>query len=116
MLFILLSEINSCVELLKTLHIFGINISHDTINRILWDEGCSPQEKLFNYIKDFITPNYNIIVIDDFVIDKIYSKSTEFTYYCWSNLHKQVVKGIHIVDSICNNAINDMYAFNYLFV
>ncbi|XRO75384.1 IS701 family transposase [Methanocaldococcus sp. 28A] len=103
MLFILLSEINSCVELSKTLRIFGIDISHDTINRILWEEGIFPQEKLFNFVKDLITPDYNIVVIDDFVIDKIYSKSTEFAYYCWSNLHKRVIKGIHIVDCIITN-------------
>ncbi|MFU8652166.1 hypothetical protein [Methanotorris formicicus] len=48
-------------------------------------------------MKNFITPEYNIFVIDDFVIDKFYSKSTEFTYYCWSNLHKRVVMGMHVV-------------------
>ena len=106
MLFLLLSEFNSCIELSKTLRIFGINVSHDTINRILWNEGLNPQEKLFNFVKNFITPEYNIFVIDDFVIDKFYSKSTEFTYYCWSNLHKQVVKGIHIVDCIVTNGKN----------
>jgi len=56
MLFLLLSEFNSCIELSKTLRIFGINVSHDIINRILWNEGFNPQEKLFNFIKNFITP------------------------------------------------------------
>ncbi|EHP85070.1 transposase [Methanotorris formicicus Mc-S-70] len=74
MLFLLLSEFNSCIELSKTLRIFGINVSHDTINRILWNEGLNPQENLFNFMKNFITPEYNIFVIDDFVIDKFYSK------------------------------------------
>ena len=49
----LLSEFNSCVELSKTLSIFGINISHDTINRSIQNEGFSPSENLFNYVKDF---------------------------------------------------------------
>ncbi len=40
-LFLLLSEFNSCIELSKTLHIFGINVSYDTINRILWNEGLN---------------------------------------------------------------------------
>ena len=80
MLFLLLSEFNSCIELSKTLRIFGINVSHDTINRILWNEGLNPQEKLFNFVKNFITPEYDISVIDDFVIDKFYSKSTETSF------------------------------------
>ncbi len=105
-LFLLLSEFNSCVELAKTLRVFGINISHDTINRFLWIEGFNPQENLFNFVQDFITPEYNIFVIDDFVIDKFYSKSTEFVYYCWSNLHKRVVNGMHIVDCIATNGKN----------
>ena len=105
-LFLLLSEFNSCVELAKTLRIFGINVSHDTINRFLWIEGFNPQENLFNFVKNFITPEYNIFVIDDFVIDKFYSKSTEFVYYCWSNLHKRVVNGMHIVDCIATNGKN----------
>ncbi len=90
----------------KTLHIFGINVSHDIINRILWNEGFNSQENLFNFIKNFINPEYNIFVIDEFVIDKFYSKSMEFIYYCWSNLHKQVVNGIHIVDCIATNGKN----------
>ena len=61
------------MELSKTLRIFGINVSHDTINRILWNKGFNPQEKL--------TPKYNIFVIDEFVIDKFYSKLMEFVYY-----------------------------------
>jgi len=65
MLFMLLSEFNSCVELSKTLSIFGINISHDTINRSIQNEGFSPSENLFNYVKDFITSNYNVIIIDN---------------------------------------------------
>ncbi len=113
-LFLLLSEFNSCVELAKTLRIFGINISHDTINRFLWIEGFNPQENLFNFVKNFITPEYNIFVIDDFVIDKFYSKSTEFVYYCWSNLHKRVVNGMHIVDCIATNGKNIILIDFYL--
>ncbi len=48
MLFLLLLGFNSCIEMSKTLHIFGINVSHDIINRILWNKGFNPQEKLFN--------------------------------------------------------------------
>ena len=60
MLFLLSSEFNSYIELSKTLCIFGINVSHDTINQILWNEGFNPQEKL--------TPEYNIFVMDEEVV------------------------------------------------
>jgi len=101
--FLLLTNANSCVELSKTLRNLGIDTSHDSVTRFLWNEGISPHKKLFKFVKDFINPSYNIVVIDDFVIDKIYSKSTEFAYYCWSNLHKRVIKGIHVVDCIITN-------------
>jgi len=42
----------------------------------------------------------------------------EFIYYCWSNLHKQVVNRIHIVDYIATNGKNiitiDFYLIGYI--
>jgi hypothetical protein len=61
----------------------------------LWDE-----------VAPYIEKRNGWLVLDDTVIDKIYSKHIELTYYQWSGKHHKVVQGIGLVTLVWTDGTN----------
>ena len=70
--------------------------SHDSINRLLYrlEPGSAP---LCKEVEPHVEKNMGILVIDDSIPDKMYSKKIELVSHHWSGKHHRVVKGINLI-------------------
>lgn len=95
----------SCVKAAECYSENGIVVTHDTFNRFLTRQSLTP-EKLWSEVEPFIEKRTGWLILDDTVIDKIYSKRIELTYFQWSGKHHKVVKGIGLITLVWTNGIN----------
>lgn len=86
----------SCVKGAECFSEIGRVISHDLINRFLTKQVLDP-DTVWNEVEQFIEKRNGWLILDDTVIDKIYSKHIELTYFQWSGKFHKVVKGIGLV-------------------
>lgn len=86
----------SCVKVAECLSNDESRISHDIFNRFLSRQSLTP-EALWNEVEPFVERKAGWLVIDDTVVDKIYSQKIELTYFQWSGKHHKVVKGIGLI-------------------
>jgi len=86
----------SCVKAAKCFSGNGVVITHDRFNRFLTRQSLTP-ETLWNEVEPFIEKQTGWFVLDDTVIDKIYSVKIALTYFQWSGNHHKVVKGIGLI-------------------
>jgi hypothetical protein len=61
---------------------------------------------LWTEVERYIEKRSGWLIVDDTVIDKIYSKQIELTYYQWSGKHHKIVKGIGLVTLVWTDGIN----------
>jgi len=86
----------SCVKAADCYSDSGMVVSHDLVNRFLTRLLLDP-ETLWDEVKPFIEKRNGWLILDDTVIDKIYSQHIEMTQYQWSGKFHKVVKGIGLV-------------------
>ena len=86
----------SCVKAAECFSDIGRAISHDLINRFLTKQVLDP-DSLWNEVEQFIEKRNGWLILDDTVIDKIYSKHIEMTRFQWSGKYHKVVNGIGLV-------------------
>ncbi len=76
------------------------NVSHDSLAWTMSHKNLR-QILLWNFMESFLNCNDAFLIIDDTIIEKPYSKSSqdigECTRYAWSNKEKKSIKGINIV-------------------
>jgi len=61
---------------------------------------------LWNEVERFVEKRNGWLILDDTVLDKIYSKQIELTYYQWSGKHHKIVKGIGLITLIWTDGVN----------
>jgi len=86
----------SCVKAADCYSESGMIVSHDLVNRFLTRQFVDP-DTLWNEVKPFIEKRNGWLILDDTVIDKIYSQHIEMTQFQWSGKFHKVVKGIGLV-------------------
>ncbi len=79
-------------------------VSHDSFNRYLAGQSLTP-DSLWNEVECFVDRKHGWLILDDTVIDKIYSKKIELTYYQWSGKNHKVVKGIGLISLVWTDGI-----------
>ena len=95
----------SCVKAAECYSSKGIVVSHDTFNRFLTRQSLTP-ETLWDEVAPYVEKRSGWLVLDDTVIDKIYSKEIELTYYQWSGKHHKVVQGIGLITLVWTDGVN----------
>ena len=65
--------------------------AHDAFTRLLQRQPLS-SENLWNEVKTFVKNDQGVLIIDDTVLEKPYSKKNGLITYLWSNKEKKVVK------------------------
>jgi len=73
-----------------------MGLSHDSVNRFLLRESYEPED-LFNEARRLLDLAGGTLSVDDSVLDKPYSQSTELVGYFWSGKHHRVVKGVNLI-------------------
>jgi len=86
----------SCVKAAECFSGNGVVITHDRFNRFLTRQSLTP-ETLWDEVEPFVEKQTGWFVLDDTVIDKIYSEKIALTYFQWSGNHHEVVKGIGLI-------------------
>lgn len=95
----------SCVKAADCYSDSGMVVSHDSVNRFLTRQLLHP-DALWNEVKPFIEKRNGWLILDDTVIDKIYSEHIEMTQYQWSGKFHEVVKGIGLVTLVWTDGTN----------
>jgi Transposase DDE domain. len=95
----------SCVKAADCYSDSGMVVSHDLVNRFLTRQLLHP-DTLWNEVKPFIEKRNGWLILDDTVIDKIYSQYIEMTQYQWSGKFHKVVKGIGLVTLVWTDGTN----------
>ena len=83
------SRVFSCTEASKCSFIDSTSPAHDSITRLL---GRQPPdtEAFWDEVKNLVTPEIGLLVIDDTTLDKPYSKHMDLVYRQWSGKHHQI--------------------------
>ena len=95
----------SCVKAAECYTENGIVVAHDKINRFLTRQSLTP-ETLWNEVERFVEKRNGWLILDDTVLDKIYSEQIELTYYHWSGKHHKIVKGIGLITLVWTDGVN----------
>jgi len=61
---------------------------------------------LWNEVERFVEKRNGWLILDDTVLDKIYSEQIELTYYQWSGKHHKIVKGIGLITLVWTDGVN----------
>jgi hypothetical protein len=77
----------------------GLVITHDRFNRFLTRQSLPP-ETLWDEVAPFVEKQSGWFVLDDTVIDKIYSEKIALTYFQWSGNKHKVIKGIGLISLV----------------
>ena len=101
----------SCVKAAECFSDNGIVVAHDKFNRFLTRQSLTP-ETLWKEVEPFIERRIGWLILDDTVIDKIYSERIELTYYQWSGKHHKIVKGIGLITLVWTDGTNT-YPIDY---
>jgi putative transposase len=89
------SRVFSCTEASKCSYFDSNSPSHDSFTRLLLKQ--SPDtDVLWEEVKDLVTPETGLLIIDDTTLDKPYSKHIDLVYRQWSGKHHQIVNGINL--------------------
>ena len=89
------SRVFSCTEASKCSYFDSNSPAHDSFTRLLLRQ--SPDtEALWEEVKNFVTPETGLLIIDDTILDKPYSKHIDLVYRQWSGKHHQIVNGINL--------------------
>ena len=89
------SRVFSCTEASKCSYLDSNSPAHDSFTRLLLRQ--SPDtEALWEEVKNFVTPETGLLIIDDTILDKPYSKHIDLVYRQWSGKHHQIVNGINL--------------------
>ena len=95
----------SCVKAAECYSESGIVVAHDKINRFLTRQSLTP-ETLWNEVECYVERRSGWLILDDTVLDKIYAKHIELTYYQWSGKHQKVVNGIGLITLVWTDGVN----------
>ena len=95
----------SCVKAADCYSDMGMVVSHDKFNRFLTRQSLAP-EALWDEVAPFVEKRNGWLILDDTVIDKIYSKHIELTHFQWSGKNHKVVKGIGLVTLVWTDGTN----------
>ena len=95
----------SCVKAADCYSDMGMVVSHDKFNRFLTRQSLAP-EALWDEVAPFVEKRNGWLILDDTVIDKIYSKHIELTHFQWSGKHHKVVNGIGLVTLVWTDGTN----------
>jgi hypothetical protein len=95
----------SCVKAAECYSENGIVVAHDKINRFLTRQSLTP-ETLWNEVELFVEKRNGWLILDDTVLDKVYSEQIELTYYHWSGKHHKIVKGIGLITLVWTDGVN----------
>ena len=60
-------------------------------------------ESLWGEVKDLVTPEIGLLIIDDTTLDKPYSKHMDLVYRQWSGKHHQIVNGVNLETVVWTN-------------
>lgn len=101
----------SCVKAADCFSQDGHVISHDAFNRFLTRQSLPP-ETLWNEVEPFVEKRTGWLVIDDTVIDKVYSQRIDLVYYQWSGKHRKVIRGIGLITLVWTDGIHT-YPIDY---
>jgi putative transposase len=96
------SRVFSCTEASKCSFLDSNSPAHDSFTRLL---GRQPPDTnaLWEEIKDLVIPETGLLIIDDTVLDKPYSKHMDLVYRQWSGKHHQTVNGINLETIVWTN-------------
>lgn len=95
----------SCVKAAECFSGNGLVITHDTFNRFLTRQSLTPAT-LWNEVEPFVERRNGWFVLDDTVIDKIYSKKISLTYFQWSGNQHKVIKGIGLITLVWTDGVS----------
>jgi hypothetical protein len=77
----------SCTEASKCSFIDSTSPAHDSFIRLLIRQ---------SQVKSLVTPETGVLIIDDTVLNKPYSKRMDLVYRQWSGKNHQIVNGINL--------------------
>jgi putative transposase len=95
----------SCVKAAECYSDTGIVVIHDRFNWFLTRQSLTP-ETLWAEVEPLIEKRNGWLILDNTVIDKIYSERIELTYYQWSGKLHNVVKGIGLITLVWTDGVN----------
>jgi hypothetical protein len=96
------SHVFSCTEASKCSYLDSNSPAHDSFTRLLLRQPPDT-EALWEEVKDLVTPGVGLLIIDDTVLDKPYSKHIDLVYRQWSGKHHQIVNGINLETVVCTD-------------
>jgi hypothetical protein len=95
----------SCVKAAECFSTNGAVISHDSLNRFLTRQSLPP-ETLWCEVEPFVERRNGWLIVDDTVLDKVYSQKMGLTYFQWSGNHHKVIKGIGLITLVWTDGTN----------
>ena len=89
------SRVFSCTEASKCSFSDSNNPAHDSFTRLL-ERQPPDTDALWEEVKNLVTPEIGLLIIDDTTLDKPYAKHMDLVYRQWSGKHYQIVNGINL--------------------
>jgi len=102
------SRIFSCAEASECSFLDSNISAHDSFTRLLLSQPPDT-EALWGGAKDLVTSDTEFFIIDDIVLDKLYSKCMDLVYRKWSDKHHQIVNGIRTFSGKNKQCVESTY-------
>ena len=96
------SRVFSCTKTSKCSFSDSNSPAHDSFNRLL-DRQPPDTDALWNEVKNLVTLEIGLLIIDDTTLDKPYAKHMDLVYRQWSGKHHQIVNGINLETIVWTN-------------
>ena len=90
------STVFSCTEAARSYPSTTNAPSHDCFTRLLQKQP-SDSEPLWDEVRKFIASKEGYLIVDDTLLDKLYSEKIGFVRHQWSGKHHRTVKGIGLI-------------------
>jgi putative transposase len=96
------SRVFSCTEASKCSFFDSNSPAHDSFTRLL-DRQPPDTDALWEEVKNLVTLEIGLLIIDDTTLDKPYAKHMDLVYRQWSGKHHRIVNGINLETVVWTN-------------
>jgi FOG: Transposase and inactivated derivatives len=96
------SRVFSCTEASKCSFFDSNSPAHDSFTRLL-ERQPPDTDALWEEVKNLVTLEVGLLIIDDTTLDKPYAKHMDLVYRQWSGKHHQIVNGINLETVVWTN-------------